>query len=71
MPIQSHTLEQTTQANGSTHSVLRMFDQDGKQYMASFFAPAAADVNAIVTAKITATDAALADAEFGQIVGAE
>ncbi|MHB1098726.1 MAG: hypothetical protein ACYCZR_04150 [Burkholderiales bacterium] len=70
MPIQSHTLEQTTQANGSTHNVLRMVDQDGVAYMLSFFAPSA-DVSAIVTQKIAAIDVQLAEAEFAQIVGAE
>lgn len=70
MPIQSHTLEQTTQANGSTHNVLRMVDQDGKGYMLSFFAPVA-DVAAIITQRIEAVDAQLAEAEFAQIVGAE
>lgn len=69
MPIQSHTLEQTTQANGSTHNVLRMFDQDGVAYMLSFFAPGT-DVTAIVIQRIAAMDAQLAEAEFEQIVGA-
>lgn len=69
MPIQSHTLEQSTQANGSTHNVLRMVDQDGKSYMLSFFAPGP-DVAAIITQRIETMDAQLAEAEFEQIVGA-
>lgn len=69
MPIQSHTLEQTTQANGSTHNVLRMLDQDGVEYMLSFFAPSA-DVAGIVAQRIEAMDVQLAEAEFEQIVGA-
>lgn len=68
MPIQSHTLEQTTQANGSTHNVLRMVDQDGKGYSVSFFAPAV-DVSAHVDRHITVLDIALAETEFEQIVG--
>lgn len=69
MPIQSHTLEQTTQANGSTHNVLRMVDQDGVAYMLSFFA-SDADVAAIVSHKIAEQDVQLAEAEFVQIVEA-
>ena len=71
MPIQSHTLEQTTQANGATHNVLRMVDQDGKSYMASFYAAAGIDPQTLVSAHITRLDAHLAEQEFVQIVGAE
>ena len=70
MPIQSHTLEQTTQANGSTHNVLRMVDQDGKGYMLSFFAPGP-EVTAVITQRIEALVVQLAEAEFEQMVGAE
>ena len=70
MPIQTHTLETTQQANGSTHNVLRMYDQDGVGYMVSFFAPSA-DVAALVTEKIAMTNTQLAESEFEQIVGAE
>lgn len=68
MPIQSHTLEQTAQANGSTHNVLRMFDQDGKELTASFWAQPA-EVAGIVSAQIAIADSNLAEQEFAQIVG--
>ena len=70
MPIQSHTLEQTTQANGSTHNVLRMVDQDGVGYMVSFFTPGS-DVAVLITHRIEALDVQLAESEFEQMVGAE
>jgi hypothetical protein len=70
MPIQSHTLEQTTQANGSTHNVLRMFDQDGIESIASFYAAPDA-VSAIVQNLVSLADSSLAEQEFNEIVGAE
>lgn len=60
-----------SQADGSTHNVLRMVDQDGNGYMVSFFAPVEFDVNARVTGLLAQQDAQLAEAEFEQIVGAE
>jgi hypothetical protein len=69
MPIVSHVLEQSTQANGGTHNVLRMYDGDGKEYMISFFAAVGVDVNAIITSRKAAMDEQLAQSEFEQIVG--
>ena len=71
MPIVTHTVEQSTQANGGRSVVLRMFDQDGREYMISFFLPATVDLEAIVSARITAQDQQLAEAEFEQLVGAK
>jgi hypothetical protein len=70
MPIQSHTLEQTTQENGATHNVLRMVDQDGKELIASFRAQPA-EVDAIVAAQIALANANLSEQEFNDIVSAE
>lgn len=70
MPIQSHTLEQTTQANGMTHNVLRMFDQDGIESISSFYAAPEA-VASIVQKLVSLADTQLADQEFNDIVGAE
>lgn len=66
MPIQSHTV---IEAGG--HSVVRAFDQDGREYMFSFFTTGVPDVPALVTEKLVALDNALAEAEFSQILGAE
>lgn len=69
MPIVTHTLETTTQANGGTSNVLRMYDQDGKQYMLSFFAPANFDLQALVNSRVAEMDLQLADSEFETLVG--
>ena len=71
MPIVSHRLEQTTQSNGATHNVLRMYDQDAREYMISFFAPADFDVGALVQNRIAEQDVQLAEMEFEQLIGAE
>lgn len=70
MPIVSHTLEQTTQANGSTHNVVRLYDQDAREYMQSFFAPAGFDVQGRINMMIAEMDEQLAQAEFEALVGA-
>lgn len=64
MPIANHTVE-----IGGGHAVVRAFDQDGKEYMFSFFTAGVVDVNALVTQKIAALDVSLAETEFEQIVG--
>lgn len=69
MPIVSHTLHTSTQADGSTQNVLRMYDQDAREYMVSFPAPAGFDLVARVALAIVDMDEQLAQAEFEQIVG--
>jgi hypothetical protein len=71
MPITSHLKEESVQANGSKHVVLRMYDQDGREYMISFFAAVGVDVNTIITNRIAEMDVQLADQEFEALVGAE
>lgn len=71
MPITNHTLEQSVQADGSSSNILRMYDQDARQYMISFFAPSGFDVGALVQNRIAEQDVQLAEMEFEQIVGAE
>jgi hypothetical protein len=71
MPITSHLKEESTQANGSKHVVLRMYDQDGREYMLSFFAAVGVDVDTIVTGRIAEMDEQLAQSEFEALVGAE
>lgn len=70
MPIVNHTLEQTTQANGGTHNVLRMYDQDGREYTISWFAPAGFDNATKINIAISEMDEQLKVAEFESIVGA-
>ena len=69
MPIVSHTKAETTQADGSKHVVVRYYDQDGKEYMISFFAAVGVDIDTIINNRIAAMDEQLAQAEFDQIVG--
>jgi hypothetical protein len=71
MPITSHLKEESVQANGSKHVVLRLYDQDGREYMMSFFAAVGVDVNTIVTSRIAEMDEQLAQSEFDTLVGAE
>jgi hypothetical protein len=71
MPIVSHVLQTTTQTNGTTSNVLRMYDQDAREYMISFFAPADFDLQALVNNRIAEMDVQLAESEFEQIVGTE
>jgi len=46
-----------------------LYDQDGKQYMTTFFTPAGFDVQALVNNRIAEMDVQLADSEFEQIIG--
>ena len=71
MPIVSHNLEQTTQANGGTHNVLRMYDGDAREYMVSWYAPAGFDNAAKISATIAGMDEQLKQTEFEALVGAE
>lgn len=69
MPIVSHTLESSTQANGSTSNILRMYDQDGREYMVTFFAPVNFDTQGKVNLTIAEMDEQLAQTEFETIFG--
>jgi hypothetical protein len=69
MPIVSHTHEYSTQADGSTSNVLRLYDQDGREYTQTFFAPAGFDVTTKINATITELDEQLKQSEFESIVG--
>lgn len=69
MPIVNHTIESTTQADGSTSNVLRLYDQDAREYMQAFFAPAGFNVAAKIDMTIAEMNVQLAEQEFAQIVG--
>jgi hypothetical protein len=69
MPIVSNSVESTTQADGSLSVIVRLFDQDAREYMQSFFAPAGFNVDAKVAAMTAQMDEQLAEDEFRQIVG--
>ncbi|MDH4049983.1 MAG: hypothetical protein OEU93_00285 [Rubrivivax sp.] len=69
MPIVSHTHEFSLQADGSTSNVVRMYDQDAREYMQTFFAPAGFDVTAKIQGMIAGLDVQLAETEFRTLVG--
>ena len=69
MPIVSHNVQSTVQANGSISYVLRMYDQDATEYTQAGFAPANFDLQALVNLKIAERNEALAEQEFNQLLG--
>lgn len=69
MPIVTHTLEQSIQADGRISYVLRMFDQDGTERLQAGLLPAGFDVAALVTQRIAEADVQLAEDEFRALVG--
>jgi hypothetical protein len=69
MPIVSHTLEFSTQPDGSTSNVLRMYDQDAREYTQTFFAPAGFNTATKVANTIAELDEQLKQGEFESIVG--
>lgn len=71
MPIVTHTLEQTTEANGSTHNVVRLYDQDGREYMTSFFAPSGFDVQTKINNMYAEMDEQLKQSEFEALIGTD
>ncbi len=69
MPIVTHTIQSTVQANGSISYVLRMYDQDATEYTSAGFAPPGFDLDAFVQLKIAQTNESLAEQEFNALVG--
>lgn len=71
MPIVTHSHAFTTQADGGTSNVLRMYDQDAREYTQTWFAPAGFDNQAKINLAIVGMDEQLAESEFEQLIGAE
>jgi hypothetical protein len=69
MPILTHVHEASTQADGSSSNVLRLYDQDGHEYTQVFFSPAGANVQSKIDSAIVKMDEQLKQSEFEQIVG--
>jgi hypothetical protein len=69
MPIVSNTVESSTQADGSLSVVVRLYDQDAREYTQSFFAPAGFNIDAKVISMIAQLDEQLAVDEFNALVG--
>ena len=68
MPIIRHTAETTVQANGSTYTILVMYDQDENDFQVTFPAGAGVNVEPIIAKKISDLDAHLAITEVEQIL---
>lgn len=69
MPIVSSNYESTTQADGSLSVVVRLYDQDAKDYVTTFFAPAGFAIDAKVSTMIAELNEQLAADEFNASVG--
>lgn len=69
MPIVSSTTETNVQADGSLSVLVRLYDQDAREYMQQFFAPAGFNVATKVAAMIAELDVQLAEDEFRALVG--
>ncbi len=70
MPIVSHQATFTTQADGSTSNVVRLFDQDATEYTQTFFAPSGFNLEAKINTMIVELNEQLAQTEFESMVGA-
>jgi hypothetical protein len=71
MPIVSHTLEQHAQEDGRTYNVLRMIDQDAREYTQTYWAPAGFDHAGKAAATIVDLDEQLRQDEFDALIGAD
>jgi len=69
MPIVTHTISSTANADGSTNNVLRLYDQDGTEYTQTFWAPAGFNLQTKIDYAITAMNETLAEREFNALVG--
>ena len=69
MPIVSNTVQSTTQADGSLSVVVRLYDQDAREYTQQFFAPAGFNVTAKVTTMTAEMNEQLATDEFNALIG--
>ena len=68
MPIVSHILKTTQQANGQISYELRMSDQDGTVYLRASIVDPGVNIDTLVAQKIAEHNEILAAEEFEQIV---
>lgn len=69
MPIVLRKVEQTTQADGGYNVTVRLYDQDSREYLTTFRAPAGFDIQAKVDLMVIEQDEQLAQQEFEALVG--
>jgi hypothetical protein len=70
MPIVNTIIQPSSNADGSQNVVVRNYDQDGREYMYSFYAPAGFDIQTAVNNKTADLNVQLADSEFETLIGA-
>ena len=69
MPIVSHIVDASLQANGSSNVTVRMYDQDATEYQQGFNAPVGFNIPGKVSNMILELDIQLAENEFQALVG--
>ena len=69
MPIVQNNVQSTTQADGSLSVVVRLYDQDAREYTQAFFAPAGFNVEGRVQTMIADLNEQLALDEFNALLG--
>ena len=69
MPIVSNTTETNVQADGSLSVLVRLYDQDAREFMQQFYAPAGFNVAAKVATMTAELDVQLAEDEYRALVG--
>lgn len=69
MPIVISNVEQSAQEDGGSNVTVRLYDQDGREYMTSFRAPAGFDIQSKVNIMIAEQNEQLAQLEFEALVG--
>lgn len=69
MPIVSNSVQTMTQADGSLSVIVRLYDQDAREYTQQFFAPAGFNVTAKVNTMTAELNEQLAVSEFESLIG--
>lgn len=69
MPIVTHTMQENVQADGRIAYTLRMYDQEGAEYLQVGLLPANFDTAAFVALRKAEQDVQLSEDEFRAIVG--
>lgn len=63
-------VEESPQADGSKHVVLRLYDQDGIEYMVPYFESVGADRTAMIAQRVAEQNERLAISEFETLIEA-
>lgn len=69
MPIVQHTMQENIQVDGRISYTLRMYDQEGSEYLQVGLLPANFDTAGFISIRKAEMDVQLAEDEFRAIVG--